>query len=92
MRTIATALVLGIAILTITSSQNALARKAGGDSKSAGKPFLQYKFGTVFTTRSGSTGPTKPIPLAGTAPTSLAPKLGGSTGPTIPPTPGGSRK
>ena len=26
-------------------------RKSGGDSSSAGKPFLQYKFDTVFTTK-----------------------------------------
>ena len=26
-------------------------RKAGGDPSSAGQPFLQYKFGTVFTTK-----------------------------------------
>jgi hypothetical protein len=26
-------------------------RKAGGDPQSSGKPFLQYRFGTVFTTK-----------------------------------------
>jgi len=26
-------------------------RKSGGDSSSAGKPFLQFKFDTVFTTK-----------------------------------------
>ena len=32
-------------------------RKAGGDPKSAGKPYLQFKFDTVFTTKIGSSGP-----------------------------------
>jgi type VI secretion system Hcp family effector len=32
-------------------------RKAGGDPKSAGKPFLQYKFDTVFTTKIDWSGP-----------------------------------
>ena len=40
-------------------------RKAGGDPKSAGKPFLVYKFGTVFTTKisweSGEDAPTEKI-------------------------------
>ena len=40
-------------------------RKAGGDPKSAGKPFLLYKFGTVFTTKisweSGEDAPTEKI-------------------------------
>ena len=31
-------------------------RKAGGDPGSAGKEFLQYKFGSVFTTKSSTTG------------------------------------
>jgi hypothetical protein len=26
-------------------------RKSGGDPKSSGKPYLQYRFGTVFTTK-----------------------------------------
>jgi len=32
-------------------------RKAGGDPKSAGKAFLQFKFGTVFTTKIDWSGP-----------------------------------
>ena len=32
-------------------------RKAGGDPQSAGKPFLIYKFGTVFTTKIDWSGP-----------------------------------
>jgi type VI protein secretion system component Hcp len=32
-------------------------RKAGGDSKSAGKTFLQYRFDTVFTTKIDWSGP-----------------------------------
>ena|ERR1043166_7004684 len=40
-------------------------RKAGGDPKSAGTPFLVYKFGTVFTTKvsweSGEDAPTEKI-------------------------------
>ena len=32
-------------------------RKAGGDPKSTGKPFLTYKFGTVFTTKINWSGP-----------------------------------
>jgi type VI protein secretion system component Hcp len=32
-------------------------RKAGGDPLSAGKPFLDYKFGTVFTTEIDWSGP-----------------------------------
>ncbi len=40
-------------------------RKSGGDPKSAGKPFLLYKFGTVFTTKvsweSGEDAPTEKI-------------------------------
>jgi type VI protein secretion system component Hcp len=32
-------------------------RKAGGDPQSAGKPFLQYKFDTVFTTKVAPSGP-----------------------------------
>jgi type VI secretion system secreted protein Hcp len=40
-------------------------RKAGGDPRSAGKPFLMYRFGTVFTTKvsweSGDDAPTEKI-------------------------------
>jgi type VI secretion system secreted protein Hcp len=32
-------------------------RKAGGDPKGAGKPFLQFKFNTVFTTKVNWSGP-----------------------------------
>jgi type VI secretion system secreted protein Hcp len=32
-------------------------RKAGGDPQSAGKPYLQFKFGTVFTTKIDWSGP-----------------------------------
>src|SRR5437588_3866922 len=32
-------------------------RKAGGDPMSAGKPFLRFKFGTVFTTKIDWSGP-----------------------------------
>ena len=32
-------------------------RKAGGDAKSAGKPYLKFKFDTVFTAKTVSSGP-----------------------------------